>query len=59
MQATLQIQLTDALSADELRQLIHLAAQRKQPIEQVIYEAVKSVIKIQQAAEAAQSAEDK
>lgn len=43
MQATLQLNLSDALTANELRELTAAAAARKVPVERLLFEAARAL----------------
>jgi len=44
MRATLELNLSDALSGEELRELTVVAQERKQSIEKLLFEAAKALI---------------
>lgn len=43
MEATLKLNLSDALNADELRELTEIARRERKPLERVLYEAAKAL----------------
>jgi hypothetical protein len=45
MTATLQLNLSDVLNADELRELTSESLERKEPLERVLFEGAKEVIR--------------
>ncbi len=55
MTATLQLNLSDTLSADDLRELTALSLEEKKPIEKVLFEGAREWVR-RRREEAAQSA---
>jgi len=45
MTATLELNLSDCLNADELQELTAESLERKEPLERVLYEGAKEVIR--------------